>query len=59
MIALLPIRFNQDLGSLKGASLWEQTAALGLVAGLKISSHFSHRGYMGCALNANAAPRTQ
>ena len=36
-------------GALEGANLWERTAALALVTGSKISSHFSHRGYNGCA----------
>ena len=36
-------------GVLEGANLWERTAALALATGSKISSHFSHRGYIGCA----------
>jgi FkbM family methyltransferase len=44
-----PIQFDRASGALEGASLWERTAALALAAGSKISSHFSHRGYIGCA----------
>jgi FkbM family methyltransferase len=49
VIALPPIQFDRASGALEGANLWERTAALALVAGSKISSHFSHRGYNGCA----------
>ena len=49
MIALPPIQFDRVSGALEGANLWERTAALALSAGSKISSHFSHRGYIGCA----------
>ena len=49
MIALPPIHFDRTSGSLEGANLWERTAALALATGSKISSHFSHRGYIGCA----------
>ena len=44
-----PIRFDRSTGVLEGANAWERTAALALVTGSKISSHFSHRGYNGCA----------
>jgi FkbM family methyltransferase len=49
VIALPPIYFDRASGSLEGANLWERTAALALATGSKISSHFSHRGYIGCA----------
>ena len=49
MIALPPIQFDRASGALVGANLWERTAALALATGSKISSHFSHRGYNGCA----------
>ena len=49
MIALPPIHFDRASGSLEGANLWERAAALALMAGSKISSQFSHRGYIGCA----------
>jgi FkbM family methyltransferase len=49
VIALPPIHFDRTSGSLEGANLWERTAALALTTGSKISSHFSHRGYNGCA----------
>jgi FkbM family methyltransferase len=49
VIALPPIQFDRASGALEGANLWERTAALALVTGSKISSHFSHRGYNGCA----------
>jgi len=49
VIAPLPIQFDRASGTLEGANLWERTAALALVTGSKISSHFSHRGYNGCA----------
>ncbi|HTD00281.1 MAG TPA: FkbM family methyltransferase [Bradyrhizobium sp.] len=44
-----PIQFDRASGALEGANLWERTAALALVTGSKISSHFSHRGYNKCA----------
>jgi FkbM family methyltransferase len=44
-----PIQFDRTSGALEGANLWERTAALALVTGSKISSHFSHRGYNRCA----------
>jgi FkbM family methyltransferase len=44
-----PIQFDRASGALVGANPWEQLAALALAAGSKISSHFSHRGYIGCA----------
>ena len=49
MIALPPIHFDRASGALEGANLWERTAAVALATGSKISSHFSHRGYIGCA----------
>jgi FkbM family methyltransferase len=49
VIAQPPIQFDRASGALEGANLWERTAALALVTGSKISSHFSHRGYIGCA----------
>src|ERR1700726_1858593 len=49
VIALPPIHFDRASGSLEGANLWERTAAVALVTGSKIWSHFSHRGYIGCA----------
>ena len=49
MIAQPPIQFDRASGALEGANLWERTAALALVTGSKISSHFSHRGYNKCA----------
>ena len=49
MIAPPPIQFDRASGALEGANLWERTAALALTAGSKISSHFSHLGYNGCA----------
>jgi len=49
VIALPPIQFDRATGVLEGANAWERTAALALVTGSKISSHFSHRGYNGCA----------
>jgi FkbM family methyltransferase len=44
-----PIQFDRASGALEGANLWERTAALALVTGSKISSHFWHRGYNSCA----------
>jgi FkbM family methyltransferase len=49
VIAQPPIQFDRASGALEGANLWERTAALALATGSKISSHFSHRGYNGCA----------
>jgi FkbM family methyltransferase len=48
-MAQAPIQFDRASGALEGANLWERTAALALATGSKISSHFSHRGYNGCA----------
>lgn len=48
-MATAPIQFDRASGALEGANLWERTAALALVTGSKISSHFSHRGYNRCA----------
>jgi FkbM family methyltransferase len=48
-MAQAPIQFDRVSGALEGANLWERTAALALATGSKISSHFSHRGYIGCA----------
>jgi FkbM family methyltransferase len=48
-MAQAPIQFDRASGVLEGANLWERTAALALATGSKISSHFSHRGYIGCA----------
>ena len=44
-----PIQFDRMSGALQGANLWERTAALALATGSKISSHFSHMGYIACA----------
>src|ERR1700680_1267533 len=49
VMAVPPIQFDRASGTLEGANLWERTAALALATGSKISSHFSHRGYNGCA----------
>ena len=49
MTALAPIQFDRTSGALEGANLWERTAALALATGSKISSHFSHMGYIACA----------
>src|SRR6202048_5203652 len=49
VMAMPPIQFDRASGTLEGANLWERTAALALATGSKISSHFSHRGYNGCA----------
>jgi FkbM family methyltransferase len=49
VIAQPPLRFDRASGVLEGAGPWEQLAALALAAGSKISSHFYHRGYNGCA----------
>ena len=48
-MAQAPIQFDRASGALEGANLWERTAALALATGSKISSHFSHRGYISCA----------
>ena len=48
-MAQAPIQFDRTSGVLEGANLWERTAALALATGSKMSSHFSHRGYIGCA----------
>jgi FkbM family methyltransferase len=48
-MAQAPIQFDRASGALEGANLWERTAALALATGSKISSHFSHMGYIACA----------
>jgi FkbM family methyltransferase len=48
-MAQAPIQFDRATGMLQGANAWERTAALALATGSKISSHFSHRGFIGCA----------
>ncbi len=48
-MAPAPIQFDRASGALEGANLWERTAALALSTGSKISSHFSHMGYIACA----------
>jgi hypothetical protein len=48
VIAQPPTHFDRASGALEGANPWERTVAL-LVTVSKISSHFSHRGYNGCA----------
>jgi FkbM family methyltransferase len=49
VIAQPPIQFDRTTGALEGANAWERTAALALATGSKISSRFSHWGYIGCA----------
>jgi FkbM family methyltransferase len=44
-----PIQFDRASGVLEGANGWERLAAIALMLGSKISSHFSHRGYNRCA----------
>src|SRR5215471_2285855 len=57
-MAQAPIQFDRASGALEGANLWERTAALALVTGSKISSHFSHMGYIACAnLLAKTLPK--
>jgi FkbM family methyltransferase len=48
-MAQAPIQFDRASGALEGANLWERTAAVALSTGSKISSHFSHMGYIACA----------
>jgi len=48
-MAQMPIQFDRASGALEGANLWERTAALALATGSKISSRFSHMGYIACA----------
>jgi FkbM family methyltransferase len=49
VIAQAPIRFDRATGVLQGTNAWERFAAMTLVAGTRISSLFSYRGYNGCA----------
>jgi FkbM family methyltransferase len=44
-----PIQFDRSSGVLEGVNPWERLAALALVAGSKVGSLFSHRGYNRCA----------
>ena len=48
-MAQAPIQFDRASGALVGANAWERLAALALSTGSKISSHFSHMGYIACA----------
>jgi FkbM family methyltransferase len=49
VIAQPPIQFDRSSGALEGVNPWERLAAFALVAGSKVSSLFSHRGYNSCA----------
>lgn len=49
MIAQPPIQFDRTTGLLQGATPWERMAAVALLAGAKVSSLFSYRGYNTCA----------
>jgi FkbM family methyltransferase len=49
MIAPPPIQFDRTTGLLDGANAWERIVALALVAGAKVSSNFSYRGYNAAA----------
>jgi FkbM family methyltransferase len=49
VIAQPPIQFDRATGVLEGVNAWERAAALVLVAGIKVSSNFSYRGYNRCA----------
>jgi FkbM family methyltransferase len=49
VIAQPPIQFDRATGVLDGVSAWERAAAMALVAGSKVSSTFSYRGYNRCA----------
>jgi len=49
VIAQPPIQFDRTTGVLQGANPWERLAAVALLAGSKVSSLFSHRGYNACA----------
>jgi FkbM family methyltransferase len=44
-----PLQFDRASGVLQGANPWERAMAFALMAGSKISSSFSHRGYNMCA----------
>lgn len=49
MGAMAPIEFDRTTGVMTGATAWERSVALALLAGSKVSSLFSHRGYNFCA----------
>lgn len=49
MIAQPPIQFDRATGVLEGVNAWERAAAFALLAGTKVSSNFSYRGYNHCA----------
>src|SRR4051795_3276784 len=49
VMAQPPIQFDRASGALEGANAWERLAAVALSTGSKISSHFSHMGYIACA----------
>jgi FkbM family methyltransferase len=49
LIAQPPIQFDRGTGVLEGVNAWERLAARVLLAGAKISSTFSYRGYNSCA----------
>jgi FkbM family methyltransferase len=44
-----PIQFDRSTGSMLGASPWERSIGLALLAGSKVGALISHRGYNTCA----------
>ncbi|MGN6286329.1 MAG: FkbM family methyltransferase [Afipia sp.] len=44
-----PIEFDRITGAMRGASPWERTVGLALLAGSKVGALISHRGYNTCA----------
>jgi FkbM family methyltransferase len=49
MSAKLPITFDRVTGHIAGAGAWERLIALGLIAGSKLTTAYSHRGYIHAA----------
>ena len=44
-----PIQFDRNTGVMSGASPWERSIGLALLAGSKVGALISHRGYNACA----------
>ena len=44
-----PIQFDRVTGDMRGATPWERSIGLALLAGSKVGAYISHRGYNSCA----------
>jgi hypothetical protein len=48
-MAQQPIIFDRTTGEMTGATPWERTIGLALLAGSKVGAYMSHRGYNSAA----------